>query len=360
MKNIIYKTISYILILSMLSGFFCASVFAAETDAVVPVYQKIEGIEEVKAAFTNGVSISVAQAAALPSSVDLTSKFPAPGNQGSLNDGIEWALCYAKAANERLYYGWDVSKSCHHFSPEYIFNQLNDGSNLATNLYDVMNLDLNQGVCTTTYFPVTGSNYTIQPTARQKTDAKLYKTSDWVSLHGLAAIKNVLNSESGVLIAIRAYPDFNDISSTNPVYDTISGSATGEYVLCLVGYDNNKGGGAFKFINSKGSNWGINGYGWISYSLLGNSNVSLLGAYNGYYPHQNLTHDYLYGDVNGDSKVTSTDARLVLRYAAKIETPSNAQFVLADVNGDAKVNSTDANALQKYVAHTILQLPIYD
>lgn len=53
---------------------------------------------------------------------------------------------------------------------------------------------------------------------------------------------------------------------------------------------------------------------------------------------------YILGDINGDGKVTASDARIILRIATKLENASkykNAQ-VIADVNGDGKISSLDA------------------
>lgn len=41
--------------------------------------------------------------------------------------------------------------------------------------------------------------------------------------------------------------------------------------MCVVGYDDSKK--AVKIINSWGTSWGINGYGWISYDLIKNQSL---------------------------------------------------------------------------------------
>ncbi len=49
-------------------------------------------------------------------------------------------------------------------------------------------------------------------------------------------------------------------------------------------------------------------------------------------------------DVNGDGKVNSVDALLILRYSIGFNELISSQtaFLNADVNGDGKVNSADA------------------
>ena len=56
------------------------------------------------------------------------------------------------------------------------------------------------------------------------------------------------------------------------------------------------------------------------------------------------------GDVNGDGKISSKDARLVLRAAAKLEELFPEQIARADVTGDGKVNSRDARRILRAAA----------
>ncbi|MBQ6019985.1 MAG: leucine-rich repeat protein, partial [Clostridia bacterium] len=60
--------------------------------------------------------------------------------------------------------------------------------------------------------------------------------------------------------------------------------------------------------------------------------------------------EYLLGDVNGDGKVNSTDARLVLRVSAKLETLDETQQKAADVNADTRINSSDARLILRVAA----------
>lgn len=63
------------------------------------------------------------------------------------------------------------------------------------------------------------------------------------------------------------------------------------------------------------------------------------------------------GDINTDSKVDTTDARLALQYAVgKIEL-TDAQLVAGDVNGDGKVDTTDARLILQYAVGKITEFP---
>ena len=60
---------------------------------------------------------------------------------------------------------------------------------------------------------------------------------------------------------------------------------------------------------------------------------------------------YALGDLNGDGRVNSVDARLALRAAARLDTLSDFQKTVGDVNGDGTVNSKDARLLLRAAAH---------
>ena len=56
------------------------------------------------------------------------------------------------------------------------------------------------------------------------------------------------------------------------------------------------------------------------------------------------------GDVNGDGKLTASDARAALRMSAKLETYTPGQFAAADVNGDGKLTASDARIILRVSA----------
>jgi len=64
------------------------------------------------------------------------------------------------------------------------------------------------------------------------------------------------------------------------------------------------------------------------------------------------------GDVNGDDKTDSTDARLVLQYAVKKIPAEAISLALADVDGNGKVDSTDARLILQYAVKKINEFPV--
>ncbi len=65
----------------------------------------------------------------------------------------------------------------------------------------------------------------------------------------------------------------------------------------------------------------------------------------------------LLGDVNGDEKADSTDARLTLQYAVKKIGADKLDLTVADVNGDGKADSTDARLILQYAVKKISKFP---
>lgn len=213
--------------------------------------------------------------AALPNKVDLTSKFPTPGNQGNQGSCTAWAVCYAlKSYQESQEHGWGISSSATQFSPAFVYNQINGGKDNGSSISKALDLLIEQGVCTLKYMPYNVNDYKTQPNSAQKNNASNFKAKSWSSIRGVNSVKYHLAKGSGVVIRVYCYSDFS-ISTSNPIYDTIKSGEkkpnTG-HAICLIGYDDSKQ--AFKFINSWGTNWGINGYGYISYKMFEDSRNS--------------------------------------------------------------------------------------
>lgn len=289
---------------------------------------------------------------------DLTNKFPTPGNQGSQGSCTAWAVAYAlKSGQENIKRGWSRTEDSHKFSPSFVYNQMNGGQNVGTSISKAMDFIEDSGVCSLNYFSYEESNLTKQPSGVVKAAATLYKASSTGTIKGVQAIKNRIANNDGVVIGVQVYPDFDNISSSNQVYNTISGTSRGGHAICLIGFDDSKG--AFKFINSWGTSWGIGGYGWISYELVENATVNHHGAGIGYVM-TTANDNYLLGDIDGNGTITAADSRLVLRYSSSLETFTNKQIALADVDGNAQITAADARYILQYSSRLISKMPLYD
>ncbi len=87
----------------------------------------------------------------------------------------------------------------------------------------------------------------------------------------IRAIKKVLAEGYPVLVSHTLYDSFH---GAKEVWQTQTGEATasdrhGSHAMVIVGYDDNKFGGAFRYLNSWGPAWGDGGFIWVPYTTTG-------------------------------------------------------------------------------------------
>lgn len=356
MKKTLRKFISIILSISIIVGISSVSSFAFESEETVEYAMGLI-VEESYDIDKNSIALYETYDA-LPTSVDLTSEFPTPGNQGNQESCVAWAVAYALvSANEAAKRDWSISSTAHHFSPAYIYNQINGGVDEGAKVTDALDCVIEQGVCSVNYFPYDPNDYTTQPTEIQREAAAMYKATgrDYV---GMSSMKKYLSEGKGVLIGINVYSDFLNLDSSNDVYDVVYGDFEGAHTICLIGYDDNKN--AFKFINSWGTGWGVGGYGWISYDLVDSAEVNNIAPGVGLVLISEEEDDYILGDVNDDGVVTAIDARTALTFVSENLLPTARQFVMADVDGDAQITALDSRYILQYASELRTKMPLYD
>jgi len=213
----------------------------------------------------------------LPSYVNLKHMFPTPGNQGSLNSCVGWAVAYAlKSHQEEVRREWGLHTDKHLFSPYFVWNQLNGGQNRGISIGGAMSLLVDQGVSSIASFPQVTGDYRTQPTPEQRAEAMQFRIASWHTIRGIDNMRRRLADGDGIVIGITIFPDFENLSPANPIFDVVSGNPRGGHAVTLIGYCDYKA--AFKLINSWGTNWGVGGYGWISYELMNDTMVNQHGA----------------------------------------------------------------------------------
>ncbi len=65
-----------------------------------------------------------------------------------------------------------------------------------------------------------------------------------------------------------------------------------------------------------------------------------------------------YGDADGNGTISAADARLILRYAVSLETPSKIQRIACDVDGDGKISASDARLVLRHAVGFIFAFPV--
>jgi C1A family cysteine protease len=215
----------------------------------------------------------------LPSSVDLSSEFPPPDRdgQGNLQSCTGWATGYAlKTFQEKGEMGWNITTTNHIFSPNWLWNQNNGGNNWPALESDVLDTLVSAGCDTESSFPASTTDYWTQPSTASFNRAAHFKANDWYMVPpDVFQFKAYLTQNTPIIIEIYLFDDFYNLNATtNKVYDSAAGTCWEDHVMTVIGYNDSMS--AFKFINSWGTAWGSNGYGWISYSFLTNPNIDLL------------------------------------------------------------------------------------
>ncbi len=203
-----------------------------------------------------------------PLSVDLSTNFPAPGDQGRQGSCVGWATAYAlKTYHEKLEMGWSLNTADHLFSPAFVYNQINEGQDQGSYIFHALDLAVNQGMATLGRMSYSDTDYVTQPSAAAFAEAANYKAAEWYRINDTSQIKAALVNRNPVVAGITVYQQLMDLSGPNSVYNTASGQNHGGHAVTIVGYDDNRYGGAFKVINSWGRKWGDDGYFWMPYSF---------------------------------------------------------------------------------------------
>lgn len=209
--------------------------------------------------------------AVLPERVDLSSRFPIPGDQKQQGSCTAWAVAYgARSYYEGVSNGQAISPQAA-FSPAYIFNQLRHSEAngcYGSQISDALNLLVNQGVARLDEFPYTDNNCTQIPSARVRASAALNKIRGWRSIQKgqVETVKGELYRGNPVIVAMATTNTFDRVKGSM-VFSDVRSETKGYHAMNIVGYDDQKG--AFKLLNSWGTDWGDGGYGWVDYEAMG-------------------------------------------------------------------------------------------
>ncbi len=107
-----------------------------------------------------------------------------------------------------------------------------------------------------------------------RSNAVDYKIKDYKRLFDLSAtnetkikrVKKTLSQQKPVIIGFNTPPSFfNAGTRWNPANNDSPRKVYGGHAMTVIGYDDNKFGGAFEVINSWDTKWGNNGFAWIRY-----------------------------------------------------------------------------------------------
>ncbi|MFM2136415.1 MAG: hypothetical protein RL021_1815 [Bacteroidota bacterium] len=193
-------------------------------------------------------------------------------SQGGEGSCVAWGTVYsARSISWRIRYNQkSYSYSANLFSPEYIFNQI---KNDATNCYgayvpNAMNLLMTQGVCRWSVMPYSSTNgCSLQPGTVERNDASYYRITSWGTVtRSVANFKNYLQSKKPIIVAGPVDATYCSLGYNQVITSYNSATWRGNHCYTVVGWDDRMQ--AFLVMNSWGTGWGTNGFGYISYNLM--------------------------------------------------------------------------------------------
>ncbi|NOZ35120.1 MAG: DUF4384 domain-containing protein [Chlorobi bacterium] len=213
----------------------------------------------------------------LPSAYSLKKYTPVPKSQGQHGTCVGWSTAYAGMTILESIYKKRTDKTtinANTFSPGFVYKQIKNSKDvycqLGSSISDALNILKTKGVCK--YNDITEINCPafISPSVFSK--ASKYKIKDYAKIFSMfdskefkiAAVKKSISQNNPVIIGMNTPKSFYTATGEWTPVESSSLTYSG-HAMCVIGYDNNKYGGAFEIMNSWGSQWGNKGYIWISY-----------------------------------------------------------------------------------------------
>ena len=224
-----------------------------------------------------------------PKQVSLKPYTPPVGDQGKQGSCVAWATAYAgrtlleaKAAEQK---DKDSIRPMR-FSPAFIYNQIQDSgcSPGGSLIEDALHVMQSKGVAKLSDFPYDPHNCTRQPDSGVLSRASEHKIRTFNRLWGArgrnrhSAVRRALADGHPVVIGMwvmESFARFNatDYKPTEAEFDHLEATpayerplkALGGHAMTVVGYDDTRNGGSLEIMNSYGTNWGNNGFFWMSY-----------------------------------------------------------------------------------------------
>jgi C1A family cysteine protease len=235
-----------------------------------------------------------------PSYASLEKYCPTPGDQGSFGTCVAFAtayhlrtILYAKSLSENgnstsIY----TNPNAIIFSPTFIYEGIKEKQDIncqdGTNPVDAFQLMKKVGVVKLKTLP-----YSCGTKIKNEilNEASQFTISDYQILFspdetdGMLKINSIKKAISegypcmlGFIVAESFYGVKGDVWKKQSTDDGPSGKH-GRHAMCIVGYDNNKYGGAFRVMNSWGTSWADKGFVWIPYSDFAEYAITAIQAY---------------------------------------------------------------------------------
>lgn len=207
----------------------------------------------------------------LPEQVDLSNRFPTPGNQGSYGSCVAWAVGYAARSYYSAQPGIGRSLSTNEIaSPAYIYQSLTGGRcgpEIGVNPKAALDLLNHKGSMSLADFPYSDKRC-LNPTDAHRAAATGFRIKGYLRAGSGANAELALNRVRQELAF--GHPAIVSVQVTSTLHDGRTvwrGDGKEEtntgHMVTLTGYDDRKK--QLKFINSWSAKWGRGGYGYMTY-----------------------------------------------------------------------------------------------
>lgn len=215
--------------------------------------------------------------ASLPASASLKKYAPTPQSQGSYGTCVGWSSAFcAFTITEAKNNGWTDKSviNANTFSPGFVYNQIKMSSDVGctygSSISDALEVMKTKGVPKFSDMNISCPSsipldvFTKAQNYKIKDYAKLFDMYDIESIK-TQAVKKSISESKPVVIGMKCPTSFNNPKGYWVPTEDPSANFGG-HAMCVIGYDDNKYGGAFEIQNSWGSAWGNEGYIWIKYT----------------------------------------------------------------------------------------------
>ncbi len=210
----------------------------------------------------------------MPTVVSLRSYAPKPGSQGTTGTCVAWATAYgARTISAAISRGWTDRDSitARAFSPSFVYNQIRSrpGCSHGTAIDEALSLLKSQGVVSISQAPF---DCDLQVDEQMVASAEPNVILDYRRLFSVAEtervgpVRDALAARRPVVIGMRVPPSFGQLKGE--VWQPLESERGkgGGHAMTVVGYDDDRYGGAFEIMNSWGTWWADDGFVWVPYS----------------------------------------------------------------------------------------------
>ena len=204
---------------------------------------------------------------------------PVARNQAPYNTCVGWATAYSAysilaALSSGVHWQSPDEIKKNPFSPSYLYNQIRQSADCMSPVFVHEALDslIRQGCARYEDFPFDceaaidqKAKQQAQPYAGLIEGFKILVPYPEIGITQTNLLKKSLSEGSPVILVMKCYESFMQLSADG-LWNGKEDRYLGHHALTVVGYDDDLHGGAFEVMNSWGTGWGQEGFGWIRYA----------------------------------------------------------------------------------------------